>query len=542
MNGYRIDLSSSIFEGFIEDKLLYVDKTLFIEHFLEETSKVLLIARPRRMGKSLNMNMLDTFLDLKRESAALFKGLKIEGRPCFREHINRYPVIYMDFRFLRAEDYKQALRSLLTSCIDKYLPAGKWSRDVRAFVEDSNNFNSRNLFYVTKNLQEVYGQQAVILIDEYDHVLMDNVGKPEYESIRDYISAVFEVALKGNPYLYRALLTGVLRVSQESMFSKLNNIKVYDVFTPGHFDEDFGLTEDEARSLVPAEKFAEIKDWYNNVHIGNSWMFYIYSVLSYLDAGKLSNYWGQSGTIDLLGNLITPERSLNIAGAVKELGACFAAGIDPRVSLELFFENKYDEYYYSLAIQAGYLTFEQSEDAPEEDGDISERYLIRVPNKELAHVWRIYILRRLVRDPGNEMGRIFAGIGGDMDTFSKALSEFISFKLSFFDAEKSDDPHIVEKIYHVFVFGMIITLGYECSSNREAGYGRYDLLVKAPQWSAAIEFKVAKTEEGLEGAAKEGLKQIYDKKYLAESPKNKPAYAIGVGCYKKRCMVISEPA
>jgi len=530
MNGYKIDLGSSIFERFIADGSLYVDKTLFIEHFLGERSPVLLITRPRRMGKSLNMNMLDAYLDLKNDSVPLFKGLKIESRPCFREHLNRYPVIYMDFRMLKAEGYQKSLRYLLLEHIQKYLVPEKRSEEIIAFVNDSNDTHCRNLLFLTKNLHEAYGEQAVILIDEYDQALMDNVGKSEYTNIRDYISQVFELALKGNPHLYKALLTGVLRVSQESMFSKLNNIKVYDVFTHGPFDEDFGLTEDEVRSLVPEEKFGLVKDWYNNVHVGNSWMFYIYSVLSYLDSNTINNYWGRSGAIDLLGDLMTPDRALQIGEAMKELGASFTAEVDPRVSLNGLFGDNFDKYYYSVAIQAGYLTFERDPSVE----PWSEEYKIRLPNQELMHVWRSYILSQIVRDPKNRLGTVFANIA-DLKDFSESLSEFISFQLSHHDI--SDQ---LEKIYHVFVFGMLLTLGYECESNREAGFGRFDIQIKAPAWTASMEFKMTDKEDGLESAAQKALEQIYDKKYLARAPKNKPAYAIGAGCFNKRCVVITE--
>jgi len=536
MTKYRIDLSGSIFEEFIKGDLLYVDKTLFIEHFLEEPSKVLLVTRPRRMGKSLNMNMLASYLDLKGEAAPLFAGLKIEGRPCFREHLNRYPVIYMDFRMLKAEGYRQSLRYLLLDHVRKYLAPEKRSEEVTAFVEDSNDTNCRNLLLLTKNLHEVYGKQAVILIDEYDQPLMDNVGKPEYESIRNYISEVFELALKGNSHLYKALLTGVLRVSRESMFSKLNNIEVYDVFKPGAFDEDFGLTEEEVMSLTPAEVFPQVKDWYNNVHVGEHWLFYPYSVISYLRHEVFDNYWGQSGSINLLGKLLTPTRAVQIGEASKELGVSFVSEVDPRVSLEGFFCNQFDKYYYGVAIQAGYLTFESAL----EGETLPRKYRIRIPNKELLYVWRSYILSELVNDPQNRLGQIFAGID-DLEKFGRALSDFISFKLSYFDLETNTRPEwALEKTYHMFIFGMILTLGYECSSNLESGYGRYDLLVKAPEWTAAIEFKVAKREKGLERAAREGLKQIDERKYLAGARKDKRAYAIGVGCFNKNCVVISE--
>ncbi|MDR1787605.1 MAG: AAA family ATPase, partial [Treponema sp.] len=426
MSRYRIDLSGSSFPEFIERKLLYVDKTLFIEHFLGEESKVLLVTRPRRMGKSLNMNMLAAFLDLKRESAALFTGLRIEKRPCFKTHLNRYPVVYMDFRCLRAENYPQALRDLLMDQIRKYLPPEKWTEKIRAFAENPADTDSRNLLFLTENLHAVYGQKAVILIDEYDHVLMDNIKSPQYAEIRNYISAVFETALKGNDHLEKALLTGVLRVSQESMFSKLNNIEVYDVFKAGAFDEDFGLTEDEVRALVPAEQFDKVRNWYNNIHVGNSWMFYIYAVMSYLKNEKFDNYWGQSGTINLLGELMTSKRARQLADIVKTLGATFVSEVDPRVSLEAFFSNEFDRFYYGVAIQAGYLTYERDESLKE------WQYRIRVPNHELQYVWESYILLDIVNDPDDALRHIFDEIA-NVKRFSEDLSDFISFKLSYLD-------------------------------------------------------------------------------------------------------------
>jgi hypothetical protein len=537
--GLPINLSSSVYERFIKGGFLYVDKTLFIEHFLEDASDVFLIPRPRRMGKSLNMNTLAAYLDVKRQTGPLFAGKKIEGWGGFGDHLNRYPVVYMDFRRLKADNYRQAVRSLVLRHVDKYLTGETLEGDLKAFVEDRNNTDPDGLFFLTESLHKVYDKRAVILIDEYDQVLMNNLGSPDYETIRDYISGVFELAFKGNEHLHKALLTGVLRVSQESMFSKLNNVEVYDVFRPGPFDEDFGLTEDEVRGLVPADEFARVKEWYNNIHVGDHWMFYIYSLLSYLKNGRVGDYWGQTGTMELLADQITPARAVKIGEAVKELGASFPAAVDPRVSLRQFFRNEVDEYYYAVAIQGGYLTYER--EAAEGD-EWPERYRIRVPNRELMHVWRSYILSRIVRDPENRLEKIFAGID-KREFFDQDLAEFISFKLSCFDLGKDHDGRpggALEKTYHVFVFGMLLTLGYKCRSNREAGFGRFDIFVEAPRWTAALEFKTADDKAGLEGAAREGLKQIHDREYLAEADKGKSAYAIGVGCWKEKCVVITE--
>jgi hypothetical protein len=314
------------------------------------------------------------------------------------------------------------------------------------------------------------------------------------------------------------------------MFSKLNNIKVYDVFNPSSFDEDFGLTEEEVRSLVPEEKFGKVKDWYNNVHVGNSWMFYIYSVLSSLDSGRIDNYWGQSGTIDLLGKYLTSDRAFQIGEAVKELGVTFPAKVDPRVSLQGFFNDNYDQYYYSVAIQAGYLTYEREQDAA------SSTYLVRAPNRELINVWREYILLHIVRDQQSVLKSVFMRINNP-EEFSDRMTEFLSYQLSYYDLRADRDDWTLEKTYHLLIFGLMLPLGYKCSSNREAGYGRYDLLIEAPAWTAVIEFKAAESEKGLSQAARKAVKQIKSKRYLAEAAKGKPRYAIGVGCYKKRCVV-----
>jgi len=246
---YRINLSSSEFARYIENKWLYVDKSMFIEHFLDNPNSVILITRPRRMGKSLNMNMLAEFLDCKKNSGHLFKGLKIEKRKVFKEHLNKYPMIYLDFKELMPSAYKRNLKFYLLRNIKKYLNKEQYTDYISNYIANENNTDEDALRFLTENLKEAYGKAPIILIDEYDHLLMDNIKSPDYEKMRDYISKVFESAFKGNPCISKVLLTGVLRISQESMFSKLNNVSVFDVFERSEFDEDFGLTEKEVKAL-----------------------------------------------------------------------------------------------------------------------------------------------------------------------------------------------------------------------------------------------------------------------------------------------------
>ncbi|MDR2579454.1 MAG: AAA family ATPase, partial [Fibromonadaceae bacterium] len=297
----RIDLSSSEFAHYIEKKMVYVDKSMFIEHFMDNPSKVLLITRPRRMGKSLNMNMLAEFLDCKKSSARLFKGLKIEKRKAFKEHLNKYPVIYLTFKNFSPTYYKTTLRAQLIDHINKYLNPKQYTEQVKEIVKNKKNENEINLRILTENLHLALGVKPVILIDEYDRLLMDCLHKPNYEEIRNYLSLVFEFAFKDNPHIEKVFLTGILRISQESMFSKLNNVRVFDVFEPSEFDEDFGLTQKEVKALVEPKDFKIVKKWYDGIRVGDSSVFYIFSVMNFLDRGRVSNYWGQSGTINLLG-------------------------------------------------------------------------------------------------------------------------------------------------------------------------------------------------------------------------------------------------
>jgi hypothetical protein len=528
---YRIDLSSSIFANYIEGKLLYVDKSMFIEHFFNDLSSVLLITRPRRMGKSLNMNMLAEFLDCKKNSAHLFKGLKIEKRKVFKEHLNKYPVVYLNFKNLHIDDYKAATRKMLIEVINKYIPKEKLSGNVKSFIANKNDSQTLNISYILQNISEVYGKNPVVLIDEYDKIFIDNIQHKEYENLRKYMAGIFAAGFKDNPYLHKALLTGVLRISLESLFSNLNNVAVYDVFEESEFDEDFGLTEKEVKAIVEPEDFKMVKKWYDGIHVGNTYVFYIYSVVKFLAKGKISNYWGQSGTIDLLGDLLTRDNAICIGEAVKKFGNTFTAELDPRVSLKRLFIDKEDKFYYALAVQAGYLTWDEiASDDPR-----NRLYTLKVPNEELMMVWENYILSSIVaRDEQKQLLDIFEKID-DVKFFSRELTELLSFKLSYYDLHDK-----LEKTYHGFVLGLMVALGFDVRSNRPAGFGRYDLYVESGKWTAAIEFKVSKTAKGIKQAFKDALVQIKEQKYLAKASKKKPAYAVGIGVHKNDAEVVCE--
>jgi hypothetical protein len=383
--------------------------------------------------------------------------------------------------------------------------------------------------YLTQNLHAVCGEKPYIFIDEYDKILMDNVYSGEYENIRRWITEVFESALKDNASLEKGILTGVTRVSKESMFSGLNNLAVYDVFTTSVYDRDFSLTEDEAQELLTPEELSEVKDWYNNTRVGKERLFNIYSVMSYLYYGKLDNYWAKSGTLDMLINLMNKSRADGLLEMIENRNAFVITELQPRLSLKNIVSNLSDSQFYSLAIQAGYLTYDIETEAGAGSSPI---YRVYIPNLELRSVWREFILEFVVEAPGDDFRSIFNNIG-DTEEFSSQLKDFIDYRLSYYDTDKNEP----ERIYHVFLFGMTLAAKYKSTSNKESGFGRYDLLIEGNAFNAVLEFKKAADESELGKKAEEALRQIDKKKYYAGIKNSKPIFKVGIACYRTVCMV-----
>ena len=526
----RIDLGSSEFREFITKGHLYVDKTGFIEHVLDEASKLLLFTRPRRTGKSLNLDMLRTFLDCKLDTKELFKGLYIEGRPVFGQ-INSCPVIYLNFKEMRASNYRKSLKAMLRDNASMYLSDGQIDPEIGKYFNDLDVDDTGMLRALTKNIHGAHGIRPYVLIDEYDKLLMDNLSASEYETIRDWLKGVFESSLKDNHHLEKGIMVGVTRVSQESLLSGLNNLDVYDVFRPSVFDGDFSLTEEEVNELLGGEQLEAARDWYNNYRVGNEKLFTMYSVLSYAKNGVLDNYWGMSGTMDMLIDALNSQR----ANAVTDLlstGREIETKIERRMSLKKLRSGTIDDgSFYSFAVQTGYLTYELHQ-----KGDVENIYRLRCPNKELIRVWHDFILSEVVNGKHNSLRDIFRYIS-DTEDFSHNFQDFISFQLSSFDVGKE-----LEKTYHVLVFGLILGAGFKCSSNRESGHGRYDLWLEGPGFNVIIEFKKTNKEtDDLEALANAAIGQINSRKYYAKFPANVPLYKVGVGCYKAECCVITVP-
>ena len=530
----KINLTTDNFMDFIDNDYLYVDKTEFIEHVFEDANNVLLFTRPRRMGKSLNMKTLQAFADIRNDSANLFEGLSISKSHVFEE-INKYCVIYLDFKNYGAsslENFKRALKKDLQRVVFWYLESKQVSLPVKKFFENDSDYNAFDILNIMENLCQFHEKKIFLLMDEYDKPVMDTVSAEHHNALKEYMTEIMTVSLKGNPYLFKAVITGVTRLAKESMFSNLNNLEVYDVFRSSIYDNDFSLTERELVELVPDGKLAELRKWYNNVRVGESFLYNIYSVMSYLrNGGKLNTYWSNTGNMNILTDLITPSRAKHLSQMLAEPGYRYETYLDPKLDLSQLMGHFDDSYYYSLAVQAGYLTYLAAEGT-----EVYERlYKVFIPNMEARHAWKNQILSNMGLRPHNDFVDIFAHISR-AEEFDRKLSEFISMKLSCFDADSGE----LEKTYHVFIFGMVLLLGYKCSSNLEAGFGRYDILIEAPKFSAVIEFKKSDSMKDLGKNVQAALKQIDEKQYCAPVlERGLPIYKIGIACYKKACMVKS---
>ena len=281
----KINLSISSFERIINDGNLYVDKTRLIEHFLETPSTVQLIARQRRLGKSLNMDMLRCFLTDRADLRHLFKGLYIESSPAW-EKAHSAPVFYFDFKALRPGTYREQIVDRIVDHICSLTEPDNLDFPLKRMFQqilEKPERATESLLFLTEVAYKLTGKRSYLLIDEYDKLLMENYDSDEYEEMKAFETALLSSALKGNQYLEKALLTGVMRISHESMLSGLNNIVTFDVFNDKVYTEDYGLTDDEMRELYPLANFDmdEIRDWYNGIRIDGNAIHNIYSVMSY---------------------------------------------------------------------------------------------------------------------------------------------------------------------------------------------------------------------------------------------------------------------
>lgn len=542
------------FKEVIDSGYYFVDKTLMIKDLIVNKVKVGLFTRPRRFGKTLNMSMIQRFFEKTDESNAyLFDGLKISEYPECMQYQGQYPVISISLKSMKQATFEEAFavfKDLIRAEILRHKSVlfqndaiEKTDLDrLTRFIElkaEKSDYNT-SLGFLSRLLASAYNKNVIILIDEYDVPLENAFHQGFYTDMVNLIRSVFESALKTNPSLDRAFLTGCLRVSKESIFTGLNNLQIFSIMST-KFDDSFGFTQEEINVMLECydltDKSSDIAHWYdgykfNDVDIYNPW-----SVLNYLsEAVEKSSalckpYWSNTSSNEIVKRLIE-ESNDRTKNAIEELinGTPVRAQIYEDITYGTIDVNS--EYIWSFLLFTGYLKVTAYETIGDET-----YYEMVIPNTEVKSIYkntiRAWFEKKINADSRTDI--IESIIYGEPEKLEKQLRHWLLTTISYHDEQES--------YYHGFVTGLVSGFAdYEVLSNIESGEGRFDLVVKQrsdAEYAAILEFKIAKTYKEMSAKCDEALRQIEEKNYIAglqdELYRNVSKYGI---CFcKKRCQV-----
>ena len=535
-----ISIGNQSFESMRERDNFYVDKTSFIKEWWENEDIVTLITRPRRFGKTLNMNMLECFFSNKyKDRGDLFEGLDIWKEEKYRKLQGTYPVIFLSFADVKQNNYEETIQKIKKIIFDIYQKydflkdwEGLTDKEKTAFrkidcvmsdivaqgaIKDLSNYLSR-----------YYGKKVIILLDEYDTPMQEAYVNGYWKELVAFTRSMFNATFKTNPYLERAIMTGITRVSKESIFSDLNNLVVVTT-TSNQYETAFGFTEEEVFNALDeqglSEKKHEVKSWYDGFTFGDSRDIYNpWSIINYLKYKKFTTYWADSSSNGLINNLIQ-KGSPYIKTMLETLirGEKINVIIDEQI---VFSELDYSEdAVWSLMLASGYLKVISSEELNlirESDNE----YELAITNREILFMFRKMILRWFTPAKRETNEFIKALINGDVESMNAYMNKVTLKTISYFDSGNSPSDEEPERFFHGLVLGLMVdqTENYIITSNRESGYGRYDIMLEPIDKSnenlpcIVIEFKVInpKKEKTLEETVEAALNQIEDKGYDAE--------------------------
>ena len=541
------------FEDLIQTGYYFVDKTLFIRELIDMKGKVNLFTRPRRFGKTLNMSMLRYFFEMgKADNAELFQGMKImDAGEEYLAHMGKYPVISISLKSMKQLTYDDAFYCLQEELArefkrhDELLPRLLYEEDREKYLrfigrkaETKEYLDS--LKFLSECLFQCYGRKAIILIDEYDVPLENAYFSGFYDKMVSVIRALFESALKTNDNLEFAVITGCLRISKESIFTGLNNLKIMSI-TSRTYAEHFGFTPEEVEQILRdyglEDNLKIVKQWYDGYRFGESEVYNPWSVINYVDScyhdkkAFAKPYWSNTSSNSIVKNLIE-QADISLKQEIERL--IEGGTIEKPIYEDITYDdmNSTQDNLWNFLFFTGYLK------------KISERqegetiYMeMAIPNSEVRYVYKNAVLRWFEeRTEKKELKPLYESLlNGKADELAEILSENLMETISFYDYQES--------YYHGFLAGMLKNIGnYIVQSNRESGNGRPDILVRYPSVrgkAVIIEIKVSKTYQGMEEKCDEALNQIEEQKY--EEALRQEGYRdilkYGVAFYRKECMV-----
>ena len=522
----------------------YVDKTMMIGEFLDSSYQITLITRPRRFGKTMNMSMLAEFLDCTKDSRMIFEGTKV-SRTEWMVELNQHPVVFLSLLEIKSDTAEGMLWQLTGRIREEYkryynmLNSGKLSGDqveefnhiynVLAHVQSKEQWKNciiRSILVLCEVLSLYYGKNVYLLIDEYDTPFMSANMNGYYSEVRSVLAGFLSTSLKGNPYLERAMLTGIQRVAKENIFSGLNNLTVLTV-NDSEYEDCFGFTEEEVRKLLDdfdLEFTDEVKETYDGYRFGNKDIYNPWSVTNYAVRKRLAPYWVNTAENSILKDALR-ERGTTFE---KEYNKLIETGeITTVVSLTTaYYEHQSDASLWGLMVNAGMLTVKEIM------GD--DYYTLRIPNQEVWSAFRELTAFSLQIDEGDMQKLFMELIRGNIDEFAERYQNILLTLPSYHDLQ-------CENSYHMMVLGMCVfqQKNYIIESNRENGNGRADLLMKAKRSgypNMMLEFKYTKDKkEDLDKLAASAVEQMKDKKYDVNL--DTPVYYIGLAHCGKQAVI-----
>ena len=527
------------FEKLRQENIFYIDKTNFIKEWWDKGDDVTLIARPRRFGKTLNMSMVEQFFSVMYEGKGeLFKGLFIWDEERYRKLQGTYPVISISFANVKEENFVKTRRKICRMIADLYdaynylfkndLISENEKYYIRETIEQKEKMDdelvSMSLHRLSQYLYKYYGKKVVILLDEYDTPLQEAYIHGYWEELASFMRSLFNSTFKTNPYLERAIMTGITRVSKESIFSDLNNLEVITT-TSEKYADCFGFTEQEVFEALEqfglSDKKEDVKHWYDGFVFGNLTDIYNpWSIINYLAKKRFAPYWANTSSNSLVGKLIRSS-SQDVKIIMEDLlkGNTFYMEIDEQIVFNQL--DIKEGAVWGLLLASGYLKAESCTFQKQRN-----RYLygLKLTNLEVQLMFEDLVKGWFAETASDYNGFIKALLQNDLDAMNEYMNDVAAQVFSSFDTgkhpSKKQQP---ERFYHGFVLGLLVELRgrYLLTSNRESGFGRYDVVLEPLESgldAIIMEFKVhkPKREITLEDTVNAALSQIKEKGYATD--------------------------
>ena len=524
------------FETVITNDYFYVDKTAFIKEWWESGDSVTLISRPRRFGKTLNMSMLERFFSLKYAGKGeLFEKLSIWKDEKYRALQGTIPVISLSFATVKEKNFELTRKKICRILADIYKEYAFLKESDILTERDKEDFDrvsvdmgdteaTMSLHHLSNLLYRYYGKKVIILLDEYDTPMQEAYVDGYWDELVAFTRSLFNATFKTNPWLDRAIMTGITRVSKESIFSDLNNLKVVTT-TSEEYSTAFGFTENEvfgAMDEMGYQNKEKVKEWYDGFIFGKTKDIYNpWSILNYLDTGNFTTYWANTSSNSLVGKLIREGNKRVKADFEKLLkGEHLFVPVDEQIVYNQLDGN--DTAIWSLLLASGYLKVIDYEKYDNYD-IIEPKYELQLTNHEVELMFRQMVKGwfRATSEDYNDF--VKALLIGDLDAMNEYMNRVALNTFSSFDTGNRPSGIEPERFYHGFVLGLLVELAdrYVLTSNRESGFGRYDVMLKPKNLKDTafiLEFKVfnPRKDVTLEETVNAALTQIRDKQYEAQ--------------------------